>query len=414
MPAVAFKSLVPLGVAAAMLLSACGSSDKSASSSDTIKVGAILDVSKGWTSLGKQGQAALKQAADEYKAKTGKTVEIKVIDSAGDAKKAAAGVTTLADEGYKVIIGPGGSAAAQLAEPVATKRGVVLISPGSTSSLLAKSGDSLLRFIPDDRVEAKAIVALMEKAGVQELVPVWRKDLGNEGLHASVTAAFAALRGPTSVSPGVSYSDTKTTGFDQTAAAVSAAVKTASAKGKTAVYLAGFGEASGIVSAASAPATTVTWYGGDGLVGDDSFTKDSKVAAATEALCLPSPQFGLATADKSKWEPVLASLAKANGGQSDAFGVISYDASNVAINTLAGSGSGKSGQELTDAVVATANSTDGASGSLALDSSGDRKTGPYDYWQVTGAATAAKWAVTGGWEPAGGQLGTVLKAPTCP
>ena len=185
-------------------------------------------------------------------------------------------------------------------------------------------------------------------------------------------------------------------------------------RGDEVLYLAGFGEASGIVSAASAPATTVTWYGGDGLVGDDSFTKDSKVAAATEALCLPSPQFGLATADKSKWEPVLASLAKANGGQSDAFGVISYDASNVAINTLAGSGSGKSGQELTDAVVATANSTDGASGSLALDSSGDRKTGPYDYWQVTGAATAAKWAVTGGWEPAGGQLGTVLKAPTCP
>lgn len=392
------------------IVTACGGSDDSSG----IKVGAVLDLSSGWTSLGKESKVALQNAADAYKEKTGKTVEIKVIDSAGDKQKAAAAVSTLADEGYKVIIGPGGSAQAGAAQPVALKKGVVLISPGSTSSALAKANDRLLRFVPDDVVEARATVALMDKNGVEQLVPVWRTDLGNQGLYNSVTAAWTKLKGPGSVSKGVSYSDTQTKGFEQVAANVSTAVTEASAKGKAAVYLAGFGEAAGIVAAANGPATTVTWYGGDGVVGDPAFTKDPNVAKATEALCLPSPQTGLAPAGKASWQPVLDDLAKANGGQSDAFGVNAYDASNTAINVLAGSGKGKSGEQLEQALIDYANANTGASGSLKLNKFGDRDVSSYDYWQVTGAPASAKWTVTGGWTPEGGDLGTVVKAPNCP
>jgi branched-chain amino acid transport system substrate-binding protein len=393
-------------------LSACGGSGGSGDSSG-IKVGAVLDLSSGWTSLGKESQEALKKAAADYKAKTGKTVEIKVIDSAGDKQKAADAVSTLAGEGFKVIIGPGGSAQAGVAAPVAKEKGVVLISPGSTSSALAKSNDGLLRFVPDDRIEAKATVSLMDKAGVEQLVPVWRTDLGNQGLYNSVTAAWEKLKGPGSVSKGVSYPETQTNDFDKVAAQVSTAVAGAQAKGKTGVYLAAFGEAAGIVSAVKAPATSVTWFGGDGIVGDSSYTKDAAIAKATEALCLPSPQTGLNPKDKAAWQPVLDALAKATGGQADAFGVNAYDASNTAIAVLAGPGKDQTGDALEQSLIDYANSTTGASGSLKLNQFGDRAETAYDYWQVTGSPASAKWTVTGGWVPSGGELGTVLKAPTC-
>ncbi|MEI7560353.1 MAG: ABC transporter substrate-binding protein [Actinomycetes bacterium] len=402
------SSLVVISCLSAGLTACGGSSDSSG-----VKVGAILDLSSGWTSLGKESQAALQQAAADYKAKTGKTVEVKVIDSAGDKDKAAAAVSTLAGEGFTVIIGPGGSSQAGAAAPIAKQKGVVLISPGSTSSALAKTNDGLLRFVPDDRVESKATVALMDKNGVQQLVPVGRTDLGNQGLYDSVTAAWTKLKGAGSVSKGVTYPDTQTKDFGKVADQVSASVTQAQAKGKTAVYLAGFGEAAGIVSAAKAPATSVTWYGGDGVVGDPAFTKDATVAKATQAVCLPSPQTGLSKETKATWQPVLDSLSKAAGGQADAFGVNAFDASNAAIAVLAGTGKGKTGAELETALIAYANQTTGASGSLKLNQFGDREVSAYDFWQVTGAPAAAKWTVSGGWSPAGGTLGTVVKAPNC-
>jgi len=389
-------------------LTACGGSDSSG-----IKVGAILDISSGWTSLGKESKAALEQAAADYKTKTGKTIEVKIIDSAGDKDKAAAAVSTLAGEGFTVIIGPGGSSQAGAAAPVAKAKGVVLISPGSTSSALAKADDGLLRFVPDDRVEAKATVALMDKNGVEQLVAVGRTDLGNKGLYDSVRAEWTKLKGPNSLSDGVTYPETQTKDFGKVADQVGAQVTQAQTKGKTAVYLAGFGEAAGIVSAAKAPATAVTWYGGDGVVGDAGFTKDAAVVKATEAVCLPSPQTGLSQDTKATWQPVLDSLSKAVGSPADAFGVNAFDASNVAIAVLGTTGKGKIGTALENALIAYANKTTGASGSLKLNEFGDRDVSSYDYWQVTGDSPAAAWTVSGGWSPAGGTLGTVVKAPTC-
>jgi hypothetical protein len=276
---------------------------------------------------------------------------------------------------------------------------------------LAKSNDGLLRFVPDDRIEAKAIVALMDKAGIQQLVPVWRTDLGNQGLYNSVTAAWEKLKGPGSVSRGVSYPETQTSGFDKIAAQVSTAVAGAQPKGKTAVYLAAFGEAAGIVAAVGAPATSVAWFGGDGVVGDSSYTKTAAIAKATEALGLNSPQTGLNPKDKASWQPVLDYLTKTTGSAADAFGVNAYDASNAAIQVLAGPGKSQTGDSLEQSLISYANTTTGASGPLKLNQFGDRAETAYDYWQVTGPPASAAWTVTGDWVPAGGTLGTVVKMP---
>ncbi len=399
------------------LLAACSSSATSTPSSappsgPTVKVGAILDLSKGWTSLGNQSKAALELAAKQQKETSGTTVDIRIEDAAGDAQKAADAVTTLADAGYTIIVGPGPSSEAQAAAEVANARGVVLISPGSTASALSVD-DQLLRFVPNDKIEAQAIVALMAQQGIATVVPVWRQDLGNQGLHDSVTAAWSAAKGADAVTAGVSYPATQTDGFDQVATQVNGAVTAASTKGPVAVYLAGFGEAANLFTALPAPASTVPWYGGDGLVGTPEFATNTTIAAAAQKVCLPSPQYGLYPEQKATWQPVLDVLKAANQGQADAFGVVAYDAANAAIKVLAGSGAGKTGADLTKAVVAYADSTSGASGPLNLTPEGDRTTGPYDYWRLMTKDSTTTWAVAGGWEPGQGGNGTVVTSPAC-
>ena len=51
--------------------------------------------------------------------------------------------------------------------------------------------------------EAEAIVALMRHDGIRAIVPLWRNDAGNNGLHDSVQIRFQALGG--TVAQGFRY-----------------------------------------------------------------------------------------------------------------------------------------------------------------------------------------------------------------
>jgi len=93
-------------------------------------------------------------------------------------------------------------------KPYADAHNILVISQGSTASSLAIPGDNIFRFCPNDTREAEAIVALMWHNGIRAIVPLWRNDTGNNGLHESVQAAFQ-LQGGT-VETGYRYEPTTT------------------------------------------------------------------------------------------------------------------------------------------------------------------------------------------------------------
>ena len=92
------------------------------------------------------------------------------------------------------VIGPQSSAEVARIKPYADANNILVISQGSTASSLAIPGDNILRFCPNDTREAEALVALLQHDGIRAIVPLWRNDAGNNGLHDSVQIRFQVRR----------------------------------------------------------------------------------------------------------------------------------------------------------------------------------------------------------------------------
>ena len=230
--------------AAAMLPSRVGASDNHASTggSHEIVLGALLSLTGEWSTLGQASKAALELATADinaHMAATGSPVRIRIVieDTKLDPPTALAQAQAMAAQGVRVVVGPQSSAEVRALKPWVDANGVVLISQGSTASSLALAGDNVFRLVPDDVREAEALVALLAADGVQAVVPAWRTDDGNAGLHDSVRRLLLAAGGV--IAEGVSY-DPDTTDFGGVAASLRAQVSEAVTRygaGATAVYL---------------------------------------------------------------------------------------------------------------------------------------------------------------------------------
>src|SRR6266487_1077498 len=120
------------------------------------------------------------------------------------------------------------SAEVAMIKPYADAHDILVISQGSTASSLAIADDNIFRFCPNDTREAEAIVALMWHDGIRSIVPLWRNDAGNNGLHDSVQAAFQALGG--TVASGFRY-EPSTTDFSAATSSIAADIASLGASG---------------------------------------------------------------------------------------------------------------------------------------------------------------------------------------
>jgi len=147
---------------------------------------------------------------------------------------------SLADQKIRIVLGPQSSAEVAALKTFADAKDLVLLSQSSTAGSLAIEGDKVFRFTPDDDLEGEAISALMYADGSRAVIPMWRDDPGNGGLHDAVKNHFATLGG--AVLAGVKYSSS-TQDFSFAVAEVVAQVNTARStygNAAAAVYFAGF------------------------------------------------------------------------------------------------------------------------------------------------------------------------------
>src|SRR5881392_3362617 len=159
------------------------------------KIGVLVSLTGSWNSLGQNTVAALQLANEQLQATAkaehgGYRFKLFVRDTALDPAKALAAIQDLDKRGVKIVIGPQSSSEVAMIKPYADAHNILVISQGSTASSLAIAGDNIFRFCPNDKREADAIVALMWHDGIRTIVPLWRDDTGNNGLHDSVQAAF--------------------------------------------------------------------------------------------------------------------------------------------------------------------------------------------------------------------------------
>src|SRR6266705_2211635 len=177
------------------------------------KVGGLASLTGSWSSLGQNTVAALQIAEEQIEAEAirqhgGYRFHFFVRDTQLDPSQALNAITELERRGVKIIIGPQSSAEVAMIKPYADAHNILVISQGSTASSLAIAGDNIFRLCPNDTHEAEAIVALMWHDGIRTIVPLWRNDAGNNGLHDSVKADFEKLGG--TVATGFRYEPTTT------------------------------------------------------------------------------------------------------------------------------------------------------------------------------------------------------------
>ena len=368
--------------------------------SQPTKIGVLVSLTGSWSTLGKNTAAALQIAANQIAAQTHRRQRFQLLirDTQLDPSEALDAIGDLNSRGVKIIIGPQSSAEVAMIKPFADANNILVISQGSTASSLAIPNDNIFRFCPNDTREAEAIVALMQHDGIRVIVPLWRNDAGNNGLHDSVQIRFQALGG--TVAPGFRYEPT-TSDFSTADSSVSSQIASLIAGGTNpssiAVYLAAFDEVVGVFDLAwNYPALVNTvWYGSDGVALSAALLDDPVAGAFAIHSRYPNPIFGLPDALRNRWQPIADAIEARTGITADAFALSAYDALFVVQNVLVHANPQKNFGNFKAAFVNEADHFNGVTGSTALDAAGDRENGDFDFWAVRLQGATATWVRIG-------------------
>jgi branched-chain amino acid transport system substrate-binding protein len=385
----------------------------------TLRIGALLDLKRGWTTLGRASRVTLRLAAADANAQLARSgsatrVKLRIVDVAGDPAKAARALRRLAAEGTRVVIGPQASAEVEAVRPVANARGVVVLSQGSTAHALALRGDNVLRLVADDRREAEALVALLKRDGVRAVVPMWRADAGNAGLATSVRRAFRADGG--TVAPGVPYA-TDEADFAGRIAALrdQVAALQAAGAGRVAVYLAAFDEVVDVFHAAAGdPAVgAVDWYGSDGVALSRRLATDGPAAMFASRHRYPNPTLGLDAVGIRRSAALRKRVRARLGSTPDAFALSAYDGLRIAVRAAARAGGTTDVRRFRRALVQLADGYVGVTGPIRLNRAGDRAFDNYDFWSLCAARRGFRWRRTFAYVARGVGRGSIVERQAC-
>jgi branched-chain amino acid transport system substrate-binding protein len=399
-----------IGAIALSLLGAAGcQDDPTASEGREVAIGGIFSLTGNWMSLGVTSKAAMELAvedANRYAAGRGITFRADVRDTKLDPALALAAVQSLRADGVRLIIGPQSSAELAAIKEYVDANPLIVVSQSSTAGSLAITGDRIFRFTAADSLEGVASAALMWSDGIRTVVPVWRGDAGNQGLHLATRAAFTARGG--TVTPGLGYG-ASTTNFTATVANIGTAVRAALATrpaSEVAVYLAGFDEIADIFAAAAADSVlaSVRWYGADGIAQSGALTARPAAVAFAETVGFPSALFGLDFTARANWEPVALRIQARAGAAPDAFALAVYDATWVAALAYLASPSDVDVDSLATRFVQTAGTYHGTTGWTVLNAAGDRQYADFDFWAIRPSGTGHAWTRVAGYETRTGTL----------
>lgn len=260
----------------------------------------------------------------------------------------------------------------------------------------------ILRFCPDDRMQAKAIARIMWERGIRWVVPIWRGDTWGDGLKELVVEEFNAICKASGEScgvvEGVRY-DPDAKEFSVQAAALASSVKELAdkyGKEKVGVLAISFEEIASVFTAVMAHPilSEVQWQGSDGTAGVAVLVKSSDLAEfaiKTKFLNTITAPVVSPHLDKVK-NYVLERL----GRTPDSYAYISYDVLWVialaleAVDTY-------DPVAVMDAIPAMLSHYMGASGWFELNENGDRAFTDYDIWVVRKVEAEYKWDVAGTW-----------------
>ncbi len=403
------RTALRIACTAFLLASAGACEDSTGSDTRDVTIGGIFSLTGNWASLGVTSKAAMELAvedANRFAAGRGITFRADVRDTKLDPATALSAVQSLKAAGVQLVIGPQSSAELAAIKQYVDANPLIVVSQSSTAGSLAVPGDHIFRFTAADSLEGIASAALMWGDGVRTVIPVWRADAGNQGLHTATRRGFTARGG--SVSSGVEYA-ANATSYAATITALGAQVRqalTTRPASEVGVYLAGFDEVADVfVAAAGDPVlASVRWYGADGIAQSGALLARPAAVAFAQQVGFPSALFGLDLAASATWQPVATRIQQRAGMAPDAFALAVYDAVWVAALAYLASPADVSADSLASRFVQAAGTYHGTTGWATLNAAGDRQYADFDFWAIRPSGTGHAWTRVAGYETRSGTL----------
>ena len=360
-----------------------------------IQIGAIVPISGDLSNLGAENNLANHVAVDDFNAYlenkgAGWYLTLVSEDSHTLPTIALEKTQSLHAKGIKHIIGPETSGNLQSVKGYVDANDMLVISCCSTSPLLAIEGDSIFRTIPDDTNQAVAIAKILERDGIEVVVPVWRQDAWGVGFKDAIHDSFPALGGV--VDEGFGYNP-ENSDFSAEASILADIVQDhVDQRGadKVGVVYVAFGEAVLFFQSAQGHEvlSQVSWFGTGANARDARLIEDPLASEFSTSTDFTTIVVASGQNDVSKH--VESSVAEDLGKTPTAYASSSYDA--VWLLGLAMEETQSTDVDtLASAIPQVADKHSGALGSVSLNAAGDLAQANYDIWRISDG----KWNLFG-------------------
>jgi len=291
-------------------------------------------------------------------------------------------------KGVRFFVGPQSSGVAREVLAFANANKILFSSPSSTAPGLAIPGDWLYRFCPSDAIQGPAVARLVQDAGVEHLIFVWRGDTWGDGLQRATAEALAKTA--VQIYPQQMRYDPTLEAFTVQAALLNDFVNDLVRKrvplDKIGVVVIAFEEIAPFFTAISAHPRLrqVAWFGSDGTALSAALRKDptaSKFAIDTNfANTKTRPE---AKVVQSNYDKVRQHVKQVLGRDTDAYSFNTYDI--VWTYAMAIDEVGYDAEKVKAILPRVADQwskTHGASGNVVLNDAGDRAFADYNVWVV--------------------------------
>lgn len=367
-------------------------------------IGALLPLSGPLASFGAELKTIIEYAEQEinsYLQSQGRNWRIHFVieDTAVDPKTHLEKLMALHATGVKIFIG--GISSAELSEALSycNSKGILIISPSSTSPALALP-DMALRYAPPDHAQGVAIARILWERGARWLIVMWRRDTWGDGLADATIKAFERICKASGENCGILERipyDPKAKEFSlevsQLASVVEDAVKKYG-KDKIGIALISFGEAEAVFAAAKnyPILSEVKWQGSDGTANIVELLNPGIVDMVVKVGFYST----MASPELTEKADVVKNVIREKLGR-DPMGY-TYFAHDIAWTlALAIDRAGKYDPVAVKEVLVNQILKEyvGASGRIILDENGDRVPLRYDIWAVVKVGDKYEWKVVG-------------------
>jgi branched-chain amino acid transport system substrate-binding protein len=305
------------------------------------------------------------------------TFEFVVSDNEGRTDRALENTQAFKSMGINLIVGHGWSSQCQASLGYANQNDILLLSPSSTSPLLAIPEDNLFRLCPTDLLQALTIAEMLRSYGIKALLVIQRGDAWADGIFNILEIEYKKKGGI--ILDRIRYPPEEVDFNNYLKHAeniLSEAIRRYSPNG-LAVELLGFQEAVGIVKQASSFSTllNIPWFGSDGTNFTQQFIDDIPDLISKIRLIGPL----VAPASSLKYANLYDRYYSKTSQFLSYYSACMYDACWLYAHSIMIAKSTKA-HDIKEILPEVASNFFGASGWCSLNRDGDRYTTNYDLW----------------------------------